>query len=180
MQYISLLKGINVGGHKIIKMNDLKALYESLSYQNVITYIQSGNVIFETNIEDMTLISKEIEAKIIEKYGFEVSIILITLENLKKILQENPFTEQKETEIKQVYIGFTKSNIAEEYIQNAEFDKYTPDKCIIKENCVYIFYPNGAGKSKLNNDTFEKKLKTIITIRNLNTLEKIVELSELK
>lgn len=174
MKYISLLKGINVGGHKVIKMSDLQSLYQSLSYKNVITYIQSGNVIFETDIENTETITNDIESKIKEKYGFEVLVILITPENLQKIIDENPFEEENESIVRKCYIGFSKKIIPFENHQNIDANIYIPDEFIIKEDCIYIFYPNGAGKTKLNNDILEKKLKIINTIRNLNTLQKIL------
>ena len=90
-KYISLLRGINVSGQKIIKMTELKDLYESLNFTNVTTYIQSGNVVFCSNEKDIKKIQKIIEQKIEEVYNFSVPTLLLTENKLKKILSNIPF-----------------------------------------------------------------------------------------
>jgi uncharacterized protein (DUF1697 family) len=77
-QFISILRGINVGGHKKIRMADLKVLYRSLGFTNVVTYIQSGNVLFECATQNPTNLSEMIEQAIFEKYGFEVPVLVLT------------------------------------------------------------------------------------------------------
>ncbi len=178
MLYISLLRGINVGGHKIIKMADLKNLYENLGFTNIETYIQSGNVIFHSDLENTNEIKENIEIKIKETYNFDVSVIMIMLEELKEISNNNPFLKEENIDIKNLYVAFTNENINinSNIIKKEDF----VDKFVIDKKVIYIFYPNGAGKAKLNNDFFEKKLKTIATSRNLNTIEKLIAMGEKK
>ena len=93
-KYISILRGINVGGKRKILMSDLKELYQSLGFEDIQTYIQSGNVIFNSAL-DKNEISIQIEKAVFEKYGFEVPVIIRTKEELQKIQSSNPFVESK-------------------------------------------------------------------------------------
>ena len=91
--YIALLRGINVSGHKKIKMPDLKAMFEALGFTNVRTYIQSGNVVFESNFA--ADLESKISAKILEQFGFEVSVICRTAEELEQVIARNPYVEME-------------------------------------------------------------------------------------
>ncbi len=90
MTYIALLRGINVSGHKSIKMVDLVKLFESLSFRNVKTYVQSGNVIFESPSVDTSTIAGKIEKKIKQTHGFSVDIIIRTSDEFEKLISRNP------------------------------------------------------------------------------------------
>ena len=90
--YITMLRGINVGGHKKIKMDVLKQLYVELGYTNVQTYIQSGNVIFLTQDTDTADLEKRISKQILKVTGFEVPVLVLKLDELKQIVENNPFT----------------------------------------------------------------------------------------
>lgn len=91
--YISLLRGINVSGHKPVKMEALRKLYEELGYKNVSTYLQSGNVVFTAKGNEKKLehkISQQIELD----FGFQVPVIVLTIDKLKKVIGNNPFLKK--------------------------------------------------------------------------------------
>ena len=171
-RYIALLRGINVGGHKKLKMTDLKLLFEDLGFENVTTYIQSGNVVFSAkdgeNLE--AKISKEIE----KRFGWEVSVLVKTAHELTKILKDCPFDKAKKAE---AYFMLLATPPKTEFMEALANLSYPEEEFVITPECVYISYKNGAGKAKLNNNFFEKKLQVTATTRNFRTLAKLVELA---
>lgn len=176
--FISILRGINVGGYKKILMTDLKSLYETLRFDNVITYIQSGNVIFNTdkNKSD-TELAAEIEYEILAKYGFNVPVIIRSLEEMKNTLSVNPFQGQKGINPEKLHVTFLSEVPGEKELTAIVKYDYPPDKFSIIGSEVYLHCPNGYGTSKLNNNFFESKLKMKATTRNWNTVNKLVELA---
>jgi len=178
MKYISLLRGINVSGQKKIKMADLKSLYEDLGYHSVITYIQSGNVIFETGEKDKASIQMKIESAIKTSFKFEVPVILRTTNELKKIIKQNPF------EVKDLSADGSKVLVSllsgkPEKPKVIEIKKFAADAESLESKGmeIYLHCPNGYGKSKLSNAFVETKLGLSATTRNWKTIIKLSELS---
>lgn len=175
--YISILRGINVSGQKKIKMADLKALYEELKFKDVITYIQSGNVIFKVDKKiSCTELSGKIEKKIYENYQFDVPVIIRTIAEMKKVLSGNPFQKQKGIDFERLYVTFLADEPKKVELEKVEKLDFTPEKFNIIGKEVYLYCPNGYGRTKLNNNFFENKLKVVATTRNWNTVNKLVEM----
>lgn len=175
--YISLLRGINVSGHKIIKMDALRKMYEELQLQQVQTYIQSGNVIFQSNQTDTKLLEKEITHKIKEVFAFEVAVLVKEFAEMQEILHQNPFLPQRNEDIKNVYVTLlsqlpTQANIDK---INGQFEE---DEFVILDKIIYLYFPNGYGKTKLTNNFFENKLKVAATTRNWNTFSTLIHMAE--
>ena len=164
--YISLLRGVNVSGQKKIKMEDLKKAYESLGFKNVRTYIQSGNVVFDS---DNSLLNK-IENKLKEVFGFEVKVLIRTKEEFKKIIQNNPFKEKDRT-----YVIFLSEAPKNKPIDEINKSKDKNEEFFINSKEVYLFLPS-YGRTKLNNNFFERKLKLTCTTRNFRTVTKLFEI----
>lgn len=176
--YISLLRGINVSGQKKIQMSGLKALYEELEFKGVITYIQSGNVIFSTNKNaSPQYLAAKIEEKINEKYGFLVPIIIRTPAEMKRILSSNPFFGKKGIDAERLYVTFFLTSPKQADRKNVEKLDYAPDKYIVLDREVYLYCPQGYGKSKISNSFFENKLKIVATTRNWKTVKTLAELA---
>ncbi|MDN3491203.1 DUF1697 domain-containing protein [Winogradskyella bathintestinalis] len=172
--YIAFLRGINVGGHKKVPMVELRNLLTQLGLKNVQSYIQSGNVIFQSSNKNLENLEKNIQKSILNHFGFEVHILIRTPLVLESILNNCPFSEEKKTNsyfiiLKQPPEATLIEAIAKQNFPNEEF--------IITENCVYIYYSLGAGKAKLGVNWFEKKLKVIATARNYKTMIKLQALS---
>ena len=176
--FISILRGINVSGQKKILMADLKALYESLEFREVKTYIQSGNVVFKSDskFSDIQL-AKKIEKEISAKYNFEVPVIIRSMEELKKIIIQNPFTKEKNIDLKKLHVTFLSETPAKEKLEQIKEVDFSPDKFIIKEKEIYLHVPNSYGETKLSNKFFENKLKVTATTRNWNTVNKLFDLA---
>jgi uncharacterized protein (DUF1697 family) len=177
--FISILRGINVSGQKKILMADLKALYESLHFKKVDTYIQSGNVVFKSDskLSDVQLAQK-IEKAITAKYNFEVPVIIRSIEEWKKAISQNSFLKEKNIDLKKLHITFLSEVPSKENVERIKSNDFLPDQFIIKEKEIYLHIPESYGETKLSNNFFEKKLKTKATTRNWNTVNKLFEMTQ--
>ena len=176
--FISILRGINVSGQKRILMTDLKALYKDLKFTEVITYIQSGNVIFKSNekLSDADF-AKKIEEAIYEKYDFEVPVIIRSEHEIKKIISANPFLEEKSIDCKKLHVTFLSEIPLKKNIESLENLNFTPDRFIMHEKEIYLYVPDSYGETKISNNFFEKKLKVKATTRNWNTIMKLAAMA---
>ncbi len=172
--YISLLRGVNVGGHKIL-MTQLKELYESLHLVDVKTYIQSGNVIFQSRDNDGYRLKNILEQEIERVFNFQISIIIMTRDELKKVIENNPFSNEDKNKIYITLLSTSFKEISEIEIKNVK-DKN--EKYYLGKKVIYLFLPQGYGRTKLNNNFFERKLKVAATTRNLKTIKKLYELAK--
>jgi uncharacterized protein (DUF1697 family) len=174
--YISLLRGINVSGQKKIKMADLKALYDALGLGNVKTYIQSGNVLFESE-QSPSKLSSEIHEAIQAKYGFSVPIEIRSLADWQAIAAGNPFAPDN-TESKYFHVTLLGEIADEQLVHEVDKLNIETDEYHILGKVVYLYCPNGYGRTKLNNNFWERKLKVTATTRNWKTVNKLLELAE--
>ncbi|HTN46877.1 MAG TPA: DUF1697 domain-containing protein [Flavipsychrobacter sp.] len=174
--YISLLRGINVGAQKKILMKDLKALYEALGFEKVQTYIQSGNVLFQTKKQDKEMLSRKVEKKIKEVYGFDVALLHLTIPDMEKIIAANPYLASEK--IQSLYVAFLYAIPETAKMELLKKIDLTPDQYSISDKAIYMCYDTSYGTSKMNNNFFETKLKLTATTRNWKTTIKLKELAE--
>ena len=175
-KFVALLRGINVSGQKQIKMPELKSLFENIGFQNVATYIQSGNVTFSAKEKSNKKLEDKISSAIKSKLGFDVPVIVVTPEEIEYVIQNNPFFKKKK-ESERLYFTFLSENPLAENIKKLHAVDYSPEEYIIDGRYIYLFAPNGYGKAKLNNNFIENKLKVFGTTRNWKTVNKLLELS---
>ncbi len=174
--HIALLRGINVSGQKKIKMADLKLLLEDLGFNDVVTYIQSGNVLFNPKAKSVKEdCAEKISEGIKEQFGFEVPVLVKTVSEIEKILAACPFSEEKKIAS---YFTLLNESPTQELMKEISQLDYSNEEFIITENCVYLFSEKGYGNAKCNNNFFEKKLKVGATTRNYRTLVKLIELTK--
>ena len=177
--YISMLRGINVGKHKKVNMEDLRKLYESLNLKDVKTYIKSGNVVFQDHEHDSSKLTNEIENEITKRFDFNVSVLLRTENELKTIIEKNPF---KNEDINKLYVTFMANAPSEKLIDEKSIDeiakiKNKSEKFSISKKEIYLFLPGVYRKTKLSNNFFEKKLEVSATTRNWKTLNKLFDIA---
>jgi uncharacterized protein (DUF1697 family) len=175
---ISMLRGVNVGGHNKIKMEALRALYESLKLQKAQTYVQSGNVIFETDERDMARLAKRIEDGMEQKFGFRPDVILRTAAEMRDVVARNPFAKRRGIEPGKLLVSFLATHPEKEAREKVRQMKCDPEELLIEGREIYIYFPNGAGRSKLNWAGLGKVLKTPATGRNWNSVRKMLEMAE--
>jgi len=175
---ISMLRGVNVGGHNKIKMEALRALYESLKLRDAQTYVQSGNVIFNTDERDIARLAKRIEDGIERKFGFRPNVILRTAAEMREVVARNPFAKRRGIEPGKLLVSFLASDPGEEALEKVRQMKCDPEELRIEGREVYIYFPNGMGQSKLQWAGLDKMLKTAVTGRNWNSVTKMLEMAE--
>ena len=175
---ISMLRGVNVGGHKMVKMDALCTLYESLGLRDAATYVQSGNVIFRTDGRDLVRLCKRIENGIEKTFGFRSDVILRTPAELRDVIARNPFASRRGIEPKRLAVTFLASDPGQEARDKLLAIKAEPEEVRIDGRELYIYYPNGMARPKLTWPIIERTLKTSGTSRNWNTVTKLLEIAE--
>ena len=173
--YLSLLRGINVSGQKKVPMAELKKIYESLKFNAVHTYIQSGNVVFQSK-DKMEGLSSKIEKQIFNIFQFEVPVIHKTATDLEKTLNENPFLKEPDLQENKLYVVFLFEEPAKELIEKIQAYQTLSDRFEIIGMNVYLYCPDGYGHTKLNNNFFENKLKVKGTTRNWRSVNELYKL----
>ena len=175
--YISILRGINVSGHNIIKMDQLKKLISSLGFENVQTYIQSGNIIYQTKQSATLRLSERIKKEIHKVFGFDVPVQTLTIDILESIIQNNPFTKQS-IDTAFLHITFLSAIPDAAKIEILKSIDTKNDCFEIIEQTMYLYCPNGYGNTKLTNTFVENKLKVGATTRNWKTSNELLNLAK--
>ncbi len=171
--YIAWLRGINVGGHKKIKMETLRGLLESMGLQKVKTYIQSGNVIFQADEEEKTL-QKKIEDKILEEFGFDVTVMLRTQHELEEAISSVPFDVYELKEGETIHVIFFPEEPAESAIEILKPYRNEDLDFVVKNRELYLLY-----RKSLRDIKFPvQKLKIPGTMRNWNTVNKVATMGK--
>jgi uncharacterized protein (DUF1697 family) len=174
---ISLLRGVNIGGHHIIKMEELRALYGSLRLRDAQTYLQSGNVVFRAEESDTAGLGQRIESAIEKNFGFRPSVILRTPEELRGVIARNPFANRKGLEPSKMAVVFLASEPSKEIREKVLAMKADPEELRMAGREMYIYFPNGMARPRLSVPTIERILKMASTGRNWNSVRKLLEMA---
>jgi uncharacterized protein (DUF1697 family) len=172
--YISLLRGINVSGQKKIRMADLRSLYESLGLKNVQSYLQSGNVVFDSEEQDAVKLKDSIEVQIESMFGFSVPVLIRTGDDFKRVIESHPFAEE---EAIRVLVTFLYECPKKSKWEELGLHKDKVDQFALGEQEIFLFCPGGYGRTKLSNTFFEKKLNVIATTRNWKSVNSLYEMA---
>lgn len=178
MRFVALLRGINVSGQKSIKMADLKNMFEASGFQNVRTYVQSGNVVFDYMDIEISELCKVVESLIKDTFGFDVSVIILESNELDAIVNNNPFIKEPEIEHDKLHITFLSELPDDLAVLKLEVKKEDNEKFLIDKKAIYLYCPNGYGRTKLTNTVFERKLKTTATTRNIKTVNCLLDMAK--
>lgn len=180
---ISMLRGVNVGGHNKIKMDALRALYASLKFEDVATFIQSGNVVFRTKERDLKKVGKQIGDGIEKAFGFRPDVILRTADEMRGAIARNPFADRKEVEPNRLLVWFLAGEPDAEARKKAlavaaGLKEANPEELRMDGREMYIYFPNGMARPKLSLPAVERALKVSGTGRNWNSVLKLMEMAE--
>jgi uncharacterized protein (DUF1697 family) len=168
--YVSMLRGINVGGQKRVSMQMLKETYSSMGFENIETYVQSGNVIFSS--ETSALNAKEqIEKEIKHVFGFDVLVFIRTGNELGSLVSNQPFKQKDESKLHVTFLSKRPKDIQMDELISARIGA---EDFVISGREIYLFCPNGYGVTKLSNSFFERKLKVPATTRNWRTVNTLL------
>jgi uncharacterized protein (DUF1697 family) len=169
--YVALLRGINVGGRNKLPMADLRTLVTDLGHTDVSTYVQSGNLILSSP-KAAAVVGRGIEQAITRELGLDVTVIMRTRPQLAKVATANPF----DGDDTYVHVVFLADQPSAGKVRTLDPDRSPPDEFLVRGKEIYVHYPNGSGRSKLNASYFESKLGTRGTARNFNTVNKLLAL----
>jgi uncharacterized protein (DUF1697 family) len=174
--YVAMLRGINVGGHKKIKMDQLRAALEKIGLEQVKTYIQSGNVVFKYAKISPEALSKKIEKKILEEFGHSVSVITRGADEIKKSISDNPFLKERGIDEEKLHVTFMSGVPAPDALKQLETLTLAPDRlrCLGKE--LYFYLPNGMAESVLMKKPVDRLLGVVTTTRNWRTVNTLQQM----
>jgi uncharacterized protein (DUF1697 family) len=173
IKYAAFLRGINVGGHHIVKMEELRRIFAALGFENVKTYIQSGNVIFETAETDADFLAEKIERELKQAFGFEVKTMPRTIAEVEEIAARNPF-RQPETGAK-IYVCLLSAAPAADLKDSlAAFENDFEVFRLRNRELYWMIRPHNTRKELFSNNFIEKHLKVAATTRNITTINKML------
>lgn len=175
-KHLALLRGINVSGHNMIKMDALKQLLENMGLQNVVTYIQSGNVFVDAEEDHGASVGFKIKQEIFKEMGLDVPVVVISKSDLEACFANNPFLKEKEADTKKLYVAFISKELNSGHLNDLKISQFKPDEVSIDGSRIYIKYAVGAGKTRFDQKYIEKKLNVTATIRNWNTVTTLLEM----
>jgi len=173
-----MLRGINVSGQKLIKMDALRKSYENMGFQNVKTYVQSGNIIFTCNHFEIKDLEQKISRQIEKDFGFEVPVIVLTIDKLKQVIDNNRFLKDLNKDQSSLHVTFLSSKPDLGNQSAIEDKKQNGEEIFFTDSAVYLFCPNGYGRTKLNNNFLEAKLKVGATTRNWKTTNELFNIAQ--
>ena len=176
--FVSLFRGINVGGQHKVKMSELKEMHEALGLRDVTPYIQSGSVVFTGDDADVARVRDQIEESFEKRFGFHSEVIVCSSTELQYIIDTNPFQGQPGKETKWIVVMFLAVHPDDTAQENLRGTYNGPEEFFIIGQELHIYYPEGIGRSKFSGSFIEKKLKTFGTARNWNTVLKLRELMQ--
>lgn len=175
--YVALLRGVNVGGKRKLPMANLVRVFQDAGCTNVRTYIQSGNVVFESPSTTIESVSSSIEKELLRKMGFNVPIVIRTAAELAKVARSNPYLSAGSDE-KLLYVIFLANKPTRAQIGSLDPHRSPGDLFQVVGSEIYLHFPNGTARSKLTVDYFDGKLDTISTMRNWRTVLSLIEMTD--
>jgi len=175
MRYIALLRGINVGGNTMIKMEELRKTFEALGFENVKTYINSGNVAFDAAKSNEASLVSKIEKTIESDFGRPIQVMIRQQKEFEMILESNPFEGEFQSH-KEMHVLFLKDEMPREKQDQLLSAAAEPERFAVKGRQIYCHLPAGVADSLLGKGYIEKKLKVAVTARNWRTVKMLADL----
>jgi len=175
--YLALLRGINLGGHKIVKMDQLRKAFEELGFEGVKTYIQSGNVIFKAPLQTSGNLVKRIEEKLLRQFGFPVPVVVKTSDELGEVIRNISLIKEKDIDLSKLHVTFLSCAPEKSALKTLETTPAGADQFRCFGQAIYLHCPNGYHQTKLSNNVLEKMLQVRTTTRNWKTVNQLYEMS---
>ncbi len=176
--YIALLRGINIGPHKRMKMEKLVAACSACGLDSARTYIQSGNVVFKASKAAPGALSKKLETQIVSDFGFSASVIVRTEKELEQIIAANPFLKLRGADPEKLHVTFLAEAPAADAIKKLQSLTLAPDQVRVADREIYFYFPNGVSGSSLWKHPLDRVLKIPVTMRNWNTVNALLALAQ--
>lgn len=175
MRYVALLRGINVGGNTMIKMEELRNTFEALGFKNVVSYINSGNLAFDTRTASDTALAAKIEKAVEKQAGKPVKVMVRPQSDIEKILGNNPYHGEYASH-KEMHVLFLNADLPKDKVEQLRAAAPEAERFTVSGREIYCHLPMGVADSFMGRGLFEKKLKVDVTARNWRTVEKLATL----
>jgi uncharacterized protein (DUF1697 family) len=175
LRHVALLRGINVGGKNMLPMKELAGMFVAAGCRDVTTYIQSGNVVFSADAKVVAGLGSLIAARVKERFGLRVPVVLRTAAEINAVISGNPFLKAGEGE-EMLHVSFLADEPGKDLVAGLDAGRSAPDSFAVVGREIYMRLANGAGLTRLTNAYFDSKLKTVSTMRNWRTVLKLAEL----
>jgi uncharacterized protein (DUF1697 family) len=176
--FIAMLRGINVSGHKIIKMEQVRACFTAMGFGNTKTYIQSGNVIFEATNDSTASLSEKISQRILGDFGFSVPVTLKTAKEMEQIIKRNPLLRMPAVDYSKLHVTFLDDDPPPKAFERLLPLASKAEQVRIIGQEIFLYCPNGYGITKLSNTAIEKKLSIGATTRNWKTVNTLLAMAQ--
>jgi uncharacterized protein (DUF1697 family) len=177
LTYVALLRGINLSGHKIVKMDQLRKAFEELGFADVKTYIQSGNVVFKAPMQAPENLAKRIEEKVLRQFGFPVPVVVKTADEIGEIIKNNTLVKEKGVDISRLHVTFLSCAPEKNALKMLDTIPAGQDQFRCSGQAIYLHCPNGYHETKLSNNVLEKMLKVGTTTRNWKTVNQLYQMT---
>ncbi|HEY6337813.1 MAG TPA: DUF1697 domain-containing protein [Candidatus Sulfotelmatobacter sp.] len=174
--YVALLRGVNLGPHKRMKMEKLRVSVGALGFEQIQTYIQSGNVIFKAGKASPAALCRKIEDRIVADFGFPAAVIVRTRDELGESIESNPFCKRRGIDLKYLHVTFLADAPEPSALEELKGLTVSPDESICVGREIFLHLPNGMARSSLTNNPIERRLLKAATTRNWNTVNQIYEM----
>jgi uncharacterized protein (DUF1697 family) len=175
--YIAMLRGINIGPHKRMKMEKLRASCETLGFQKVKTLIQSGNIVFQAAKTSPAALSKKVEERIVKDFGFSADAITRTRDEMEQVVKRNPLLRERGADAAKLHVVFLAQPPTPDALKKLESLTLAPDKVRVAGNEIYFYFPNGVSGSSLWKHSLDHILGQTGTMSNWNTVTALYEMA---
>jgi uncharacterized protein (DUF1697 family) len=176
--YISLLRGVNLGPHHRMTMEALRESFEALGFEQINTYVQSGNVVFKGARQSLSGMSEKIGAKILADFGYTVPVITKTAEEMENAVRHNPFLKEKWIDVSKLHVSFLWDTPAAAALRKLESLPVRPEQFRHAGREIYLYCPNGYANCKLSNNILERVLSVGVTTRNSKTVNHLHQMAQ--
>jgi uncharacterized protein (DUF1697 family) len=174
--YVALLRGVNVSGHNLLSMKDLQALVRDLPAEDVATYLQSGNVVFHSEVTAPEALQSALEEGLAASTAPGVKVLVRTADELAKVIEANPFPTGDEQAASQLHVTFLAEVPVAARVASLKAPE-TRDRYHLGDRAIYLSCPDGYGRTKLNNAFFERQLDVAATTRNWRTVTTLARMA---
>jgi len=176
--YIAMLRGINVSGQKLIKMERLRASLEALGFDEVQTYIQSGNIVFKTAKQSADKLAKKIADIILTDFGFAVPVLIRIADEMAAVVQGNPFLKKAASDESKLHVTFLSDTAPSAAEKTLAVLTTKSERFQVCGREIYLCFPDGYGNTKLSNSAIEKILSLQATTRNWKTVNTLLAMAQ--
>jgi uncharacterized protein (DUF1697 family) len=175
--YVALLRGINLGRNKRIAMADLRNLLKDLDYDNVRTYLQSGNAVFSTPEQSLTKLERDITARIQRDLGLDVAVLVRSGHDMEAVVRGNPYAAEL-TDPTKLVVAFLSAQPAKHRMDSIDPDGFLPERFHVSGKHIYLWCPHGQAGSTMLGSFGDRQLGVTVTIRNWRTVQNLADLAK--